>query len=219
MKLYTFHQSGSAYRVRIALNLKVIAYEPIFVRGGRGSEELRTPAYLKLNPQGVVPTLVDGECILTQSLPIIEYLEESYTGPPLLPTEPVLRARVRSLVQLVVSDIHPLGTARVLEYLEREIKLSPEQQRNWTQHWQMRGLHAMETLLEGSSATGPYCHGDQPTLADICLIPQVYTALRFGCDLSALPTVQRIYELCLRHPAFQQAAPDNQPDFPRPPSL
>lgn len=214
MKLYTFYQSGSAYRVRIALNLKGIDYEPIFIRGGRGSQELQAPAYLEVNPQGVVPTLVDDGRVLTQSMPIIEYLEEVCPTPPLLPVKAADRERARALAQLVVSDIHPLMTARVIDYLANELALSMEQQQGWLRHWNLRGLRALEALLAAHPETGRYCHGDEPTLADICLVPQVYTARRFGCDLSGLPTVQRIDDACARHPAFQRAAPENQPDAP-----
>lgn len=215
MKLYTFHQSGSAYRVRIALNLKGIDYEPIFIQGGRGSQELRSPAYLQVNPQGAVPALVDGGRVFTQSLPIIEYLDEICPVPPLLPAAPTERERVRALAQLVVSDIHPLITARVIDYLDSALRLPRERQQDWLRHWMLQGLHAFEILLAEHAETGLYCHGDEPTLADICLIPQVYTARRFACDLSGLPTIQRIYGHCLTHPAFHQAAPENQPDAPR----
>lgn len=215
MQLYTFHQSGSAYRVRIALNLKKIDYDPVCVQGGRGSAELRSVAYREINPQGVVPTLVDGGRIFTQSMAIIEYLEERCPAPPLLPAEAGAREHVRALAQLVVSDIHPLITARVMDYLDSVLQLRPAQQQDWLLHWNLRGLRAFEALLAGHSATGRYCHGDEPTLADVCLIPQVFTARRFGCDLSSLPTIQRIYDHCVAHPAFRRAAPENQPDAPR----
>lgn len=215
MKLYTFYQSGSAYRVRIALNLKGIDYEPIFVRGGQGSQELRLPAYLQTNPQGVVPTLDHDGRVFMQSLPIIEYLEEIYPAPPLLPIEVADRQRVRALAQLVVSDIHPLITARVIDYLESRIVLTRERQQDWLRHWNLSGLRTLEVLLAEDSRTGLYCHGDEPTLADVCLIPQVHTARRFNCDLSNLPTIERIYDCCLAHPAFRRAAPENQLDAQR----
>lgn len=216
MKLYTFHQSGSAYRVRIALNLKGIAYEPVFVRGGRGSQELRSATYLQVNPQGVVPVLIDGGRVFTQSMAIIEYLEEICPDPPVLPADPEGRARVRALAQLVVSDIHPLITARVIDYLDSELHLPHEQQQDWLSYWNLHGLKVLETLLASHPRTGLFCHGDKPTLADVCLVPQVYTALRFGCDLSSLPMIQRIYDSCLTHEAFRRAAPENQPDAPKP---
>jgi maleylpyruvate isomerase len=216
VKLYTFHQSGSAYRVRIALNLKRIDYEPIFVRGGPGSQELRSAGYLRVNPQGVVPALEHDGRILTQSTSIIEYLEEIVPTPSLLPGRPSDRARVRALAQLVVSDIHPLITARVTEFLAGELELPRERQQHWLRHWHLRGLRALETLLAGHPDTGRYCHGDQPTLADVCLVPQMYTARRMNCDLSGLPTIQRIDAECSTHPAFQRAAPEHQADAPTP---
>lgn len=212
MKLFTFWQSGSCYWVRIALNLKNIAHEPIFVRGGRGSQDLRAPEYLKLNPQGVIPTLVDGDRILTQSMAILEYLEEAYPQPPLLPGDLAARARVRALAQTVVSDIHPLITARVIEHLEGTLGLDEGRRTAWLRHWNARGLGAVEKLLSDDARTGSYCHGERPTLADACLIPHVFTALRFGCDLAPFATINRIYAHCLNHPAFQRAAPANQPD-------
>ena len=214
MKLYTFYQSGSAYRVRIALNLKGVDYEPVFVRGGQGSEELRSPAYRAVNPQGVVPTLVDGGRVLMQSLPIIEYLEEICPTPPLLPVHPADRQRVRALAQLAVSDIQPLIASRVIDYLASEVLLPRERQQAWLRHWNLSGLCTLELLLADDLRTGLYCHGDVPTLADVCLIPQVFTARRFGCDLSTFPTIVRIYDHCMAHPAFDRAAPPNQPDAP-----
>lgn len=215
MKLFTFWQSGSCYRVRIALNLKNIAYEPVFVRGGRGSQDLRAPEYLKLNPQGVIPTLVDGDRALTQSMAILEYLEEAYPQPPLLPDDLAARARVRALAQTVVSDIHPLITARVIEHLEGTLGLDEDRRMAWLRHWNERGLRAIEKLLSDDTRTGSYCHGERPTLADACLIPHVFTAMRFGCDLMPFATIDRIYAHCLNHPAFQRAAPANQPDAPK----
>lgn len=212
MKLYTFFQSGSAYRVRIALNLKHIDYEPIFVRGGQGSQELRSPPYLQVNPQGVVPTLEHEGRLFAQSLPIMEYLEERFPTPSILPVAASDRERVRALAQLVVSDIHPLATARVIGYMERELALTSEQQQAWLRHWNLSGLRTFEVLLAHDSRTGTCCHGDEPTLADICLIPQVRMARRLGCDLSDLPTIERIDNHCHAHPAFQRAAPENQPD-------
>ncbi|GAC1355869.1 MAG: maleylacetoacetate isomerase [Variovorax sp.] len=212
MKLYTFHQSGSAQRVRIALNFKGIAYEPVFVRGGRGSSELRAPAYLQVNPQGVVPALVDGGRVFTQSLPIIEYLDEVYPAPPLLPAAAGERQRVRALAQLVASDIHPLITARVIDYLDTEFATPPYHQQRWLRHWIVQGLNTLEALVAQHPETGRCCHGNEPTLADICLVPQIQTAQRFACDLSNLPTLLRIHAHCSELLAFRNAAPENQPD-------
>lgn len=162
-----------------------------------------------------MPALIDGGRVLTQSLPIIEYLDEVCPIPPVLPAAPAERARVRALAQLVASDIHPLVTVRVIDYLDSKLLLPSEQQQDWLRHWILHGLRAFETLLAGHPETGLYCHGDAPTLADICLIPQMHTARRFACDLTNLPTIERICNQCLAHPAFSLAAPENQPDAPR----
>lgn len=143
-----------------------------------------------------------------------EYLEEVVPLPSLLPATPAGRARVRALAQLVTSDIHPLMTARVVDYLDRELSLQQERQQQWLQYWLLQGLRTLETSLAGNPETGLYCHGDEPTLADVCLVPQIHTARRFACGLSGLPTIERIFEHCMRHPAFRLAAPDNQPDAP-----
>ena len=211
-ELYAFWRTSATYRVRVALNLKGIAYESIFVRGGRGSTELRSPAYLQVNPQGVVPALVDGGRVFTQSLPIIEYLDEIYPAPRLLPAETGERQRVRALAQLVASDIHPLVTARVIDYLDGELVTPPDHQQRWLRHWIVQGLNTLEALVALHPETGRCCHGDEPTLADICLVPQIYTAQRFACDLSNLPTLLRIHAHCSQLQAFREAAPENQPD-------
>ncbi|GAC1424732.1 MAG: maleylacetoacetate isomerase [Burkholderiaceae bacterium] len=216
MKLYTFYQSGSAHRVRIALALKDVEYEPVYVQGGRGSQELRSPAFRQINPQGAVPVLVDGGCVLTQSIPIIEYLDETHPLPPLLPVTAPERARVRALAQLVASDIQPLIAARVLEYARQELLLPSERQQDWVKHWILHGLKSFESLVAGHPETGTCCHGNRPTLADVCLIPQIGTARRFACDLSSLPTITRIHDHCMMLTAFRLAAPENQPDAQRP---
>lgn len=214
LKLFTFWQSGSSFRVRIALNLKGLAYEPIFVRGGRGSTDLRSPEYLALNPQGVIPTLVDRGRVFTQSSAIIEYLEETYPDPPLLPGSAADRAWVRSLAQIIVSDTHPLITARVIDHLSDPLKLDHNAQKTWVCFWIERGLRAFEESLKAGKHSGGYCYGTTPTIADVCLVPQVYTAMRYGCDFSYLPIVEDTYRYCLEQPAFQRAAPENQPDSP-----
>lgn len=214
MKLHTFHQSGSAYRVRIALNLKGLSYEPVFVRGGRGSVELKSTEFLKINPLGAVPVLEDGALVMSQSVAIMEYLEDQYPMPSLLPTSAAARHRVRLLVQVITSDTHPLATARVIDFMEQRLGIQEQQSQIWTRHWILSGLSAFESLLSRSIDTGKFCHGDQPTMADACLIPQVFTALRFGCDLSGLPNILRINERCLAHPSFLAAAPERQPDAP-----
>ncbi|MEW5707342.1 MAG: maleylacetoacetate isomerase [Pseudomonadota bacterium] len=210
LQLYTYHRSSAAYRVRIALHLKGIEYQPRFVHLVRG--EQHHPEHRALNPQGFVPVLVDGERVLTQSLAIMEYLEERHPQPPLLPADPWGRARVRALAQAIACDIHPLNNRRVLVYLEASLGLGEEARRRWVCHWIAEGLSALEALLSKDAATGPYCHGDRPTLADACLVPQLYNARRFGCDLAPYPTLQAIAGRCEVLPAFQAAAPERQPD-------
>ena len=215
LQLYTFYQSGSAYRVRIALNLKDLAYEPIFIKGGRNSPELRSEEFRRLNPQGALPALIHNGRAYTQSAAIIEYLDEVYPETSLLPVSPAHRQRVRALAQVVTSDIHPLTTARILDYIDSTLQLRHDQQQEWQRHWISTGLSAMEEMLATDPNTGEYCHGDRPSLADVCLIPQLYTARRFGVDLSGLPTILHIEAQCRRHQAFQWAAPENQPDAPQ----
>ncbi|NIR31347.1 MAG: maleylacetoacetate isomerase [Gammaproteobacteria bacterium] len=210
MKLYTFFRSSAAYRVRIALNLKHLDWEHAGVHLRRG--EQRRPEYGALNPQGLVPTLLDDEHVLTQSLAICEYLEERYAEPPLLPQSPVERARVRALAYVVACEIHPLNNLRVLNYLTDTLGVDETQKLAWYRHWVALGLEALEKMLAGDARTGRYCHGDTPTLADVCLVPQVANAVRFECDLAPYPTVRRINEACLELPEFDGARPENQPD-------
>jgi maleylacetoacetate isomerase len=210
LELYTYYRSSAAYRVRIALHLKGLAYQPRFVHLLRGEQQ--RPEHRALNPQGFVPVLVDGGRVLTQSLAIMEYLEERYPQPPLLPPDPWGRARVRALAQAIACDIHPLNNRRVLVYLEQSLGLGEDIRRRWVCHWIAEGLSALEVLLSQDAATGPYCHGDRPTLADACLVPQLYNARRFGCDLAPYPTLQAIAGRCEALPAFRAAAPERQPD-------
>ncbi|HTJ99707.1 MAG TPA: maleylacetoacetate isomerase [Bordetella sp.] len=212
MQLYSYFRSSAAYRVRIALNIKGLPYDyaPIHLLKD-GGQQLK-PDYTRLNPQALVPTLVDGSTVLTQSMAIIEYLEEIHPAPPLLPSTPVARARVRALAQGIACDIHPLNNLRVLRYLKRDLNLSDEARDAWYRHWVETGLLALERMLADSPDTGIYCHGDTPTLADACLIPQVFNARRLDCDLSATPVIERIDAACRALPAFAQAAPENQPD-------
>jgi maleylacetoacetate isomerase len=212
LTLYTYFRSSAAYRVRITLNLKGVAYQPEFIHLLRGGGEQRQPAYLKLNPQGLVPTLVDGEEVITQSLAIIAYLDEVYPQSPLLPTDLKARAYVRSLAQTVACDIHPLNNLRVRQYLGEHLGCSDADWQNWYDHWIQEGFKAFEAALTSHPSTGQCCYGDSPTLADICLIPQVFNALRFNCDLSPYPLLQRIYRYCLSLEAFWQAAPERQAD-------
>ena len=212
MKLFTFFLSGSSYRARIALNLKGIDYEPCFLVVAKGSEDLADPEYRKLNPQGVIPTLVDGDTVLNQSMAIIEYLEETRPDPPLLPADPAGRARVRAIAGTIACDTHPLITLRVIAYLDDILELPADDKRAWLQFWNARGLGAVETMLADGKGTGKYCHGDTPTMADALLIPQVSTAQRFGIDTTRFPEVTRVYEHCMAEDAFRKAAPENQPD-------
>lgn len=210
MKLYGYFRSSAAYRVRIALNLKGIAVEHAFVHLRRKDQE--KPDYAAINPQKFVPTLVDGEHTLLQSLAIIEYLEETHPAPPLLPADPAGRARVRALAQAIACDIHPLNNLRVLRHLGSALGLDEAARNRWYHHWIAEGFAALEAMLAGHPATGRLCHGDEPTLADLCLVPQVYNAERFDCDLAPYPVIRRIAEAARAIPAFAEAAPENQPD-------
>lgn len=210
MLLYGYFRSSAAYRVRIALNLKGLAYDNHFIHLQKNDQ--LSEDYARLNPQKQVPALVDDGTMLTQSLAIIEYLDETHPDPALLPADPAERARVRALALAIACDIHPLNNLRVLRYLVKEMGLPEEKKNQWYQHWIENGFQAVEKMLAGSPATGRFCHGDSPTIADICLVPQVANARRFDCDLSAFPTVVRIDAECRRLEAFATAAPDKQPD-------
>ncbi len=209
MRLYGYFRSSAAFRVRIALNLKGLAYEPRFVHLARG--EHRQAEYGSLNPQGLVPALEDGGKLLTQSLAIIEYLEEKHPSPPLLPKDLLGRARVRSLALLVACEIHPLNNLRALQYLVNELGHSEQDRDRWYQHWIHDGMAKLEGDLAGNRR-GRFCHGDTPTMADCCLVPQVFNAQRYKCDLSHAPTVMEIFDECMKLDAFQRAQPSRQPD-------
>lgn len=212
MKLYGYWRSSAAWRVRIALGLKGLACETVPVHLLRDGGEQRQPAFLGLNPQGLVPALEDEGRVLTQSLAIIEYLEETHPAPPLLPADPAGRARVRSLAQLVACDIHPLNNLRVLEYLRDGLGHDEATRTAWVRHWVAAGLTAFEARLASESQAGEFCHGDRPGLADCCLVPQLYNARRFGCPLDAYPTLLRVEAACNGQEAFRRAAPEQQPD-------
>ena len=210
-KLYGYFRSSAAYRVRIALNLKGLDYAQVPVNLVKG--EQRDEANLARNPQGLVPILETDEGVqLSQSLAICEYLEERHPEPALLPADPEGRARVRSLAQIVACEMHPLNNLKVLKYLVHELKLDEEAKLAWYRHWIAEGFAALEARLAGEAATGDFCHGDTPTLADLCLVPQVFNAERFECDLSAYPTIQRITANCRALDAFHRASPGEQPD-------
>ena len=212
IELYGYWRSSAAYRVRIALNLKGldVRHRPVNLRTG----EHRDAAYRKLNPQGRVTVLIDGGKVFTQSIAILEYLEERYPETPLLPRDPAERARVRALVQLVASDMHPVNNLSVLQYLVKELGASDEQKLAWYRHWIAEGFAALETMLADDARTGRYCHGDTPGMADLCLVPQVYNARRFECDLTPYPAIVRIDAACAELEDFKKAAPEAQPDAP-----
>ncbi|TCI11471.1 maleylacetoacetate isomerase [Dyella soli] len=214
MVLYGYWRSSAAYRVRIALNLKGLAYESRPVHLVRDGGEQHAPDYQALNPQELVPCLVDNGQVFTQSMAIIEYLEETRPEPALLPADPVGRARVRTLAQAVSCDIHPLANLRVLQHLVTQFEADDAAKGVWSRHWITLGLQALESMLAGNVATGRFCHGDTPTMADACLIPQVYNAVRWKLPLDDYPTIRRINEACLALEAFQQAVPEAQPDAP-----
>jgi maleylpyruvate isomerase len=212
MKLYTYFRSSAAYRVRIALNLKGLSYDAVPVHLLRDGGEQLAPAYREVNPAGLVPALVDNGIALTQSLAIIEYLEEVHPMAPLLPQDAVGRARVRALAQTIACDTHPLMNLRVLKHLKGPMGLSEEQKMDWYFHWMGEGMKALEAHLERDGDTGRFCYGDTPTIADCCLVPQVYNAQRFDIDLAPYPNVARIAANCADLPAFKAAHPSAQPD-------
>lgn len=214
--LYGYWRSSAAYRVRIALNLKGLDYETRPVHLVRDGGEQHTADYHTLNPQELVPCLLDGDRAITQSLAIMEYLDEMHPEleTALLPVDARGRARVRALAQVVACDIHPLGNLRVLQQLEAEFGASEEQRAAWSRHWIGAGFQAIETMLGDNVATGRYCHGEAPSMADVCLVPQVYNALRWKLPLDDYPTIMRIYQSCNELEAFRRAAPEAQPDAP-----
>jgi maleylpyruvate isomerase len=212
MKMYTYFRSSAAYRVRIALNLKELAYEALPVHLLRNGGEQLTDAYRAVNPAMLLPTLEDDGNVIGQSLAIIEYLEETRPQTPLLPSDAAGRARVRALALTVAADTHPLGNLRVLKYLKGEMAVSEEVKLEWQQHWLRTGMATLEAYLASDTHTDRFCHGDTPTLADCCLVPQVFSAQRFGVDLAPYPTIMRIHANCAALPAFQQAHPSQQPD-------
>jgi maleylacetoacetate isomerase len=198
--------------VRCALNLKGMNWEAVPVHLVRDGGEQNQPAYRARSPLGTVPALETGAGVITQSLAIIEYLDDTQPQPPLLPASAEGRARVRAIAQTIACDIHPVNNLRVLQYLGRYFGASQEQKDAWYRHWVNEGLAAVEKLLAGHPATGTFCHGEMPTMADCCLVPQVFNARRFNCPLDALPTIRRIVDACEQLPAFQNAAPASQPD-------
>ncbi|AIO34827.1 maleylacetoacetate isomerase [Burkholderia cenocepacia] len=211
MQLHSFFNSSTSYRVRIALSLKEIEYEtlPVNIRVG----EHRAADYVtNVNPSASVPALIDDEFKLGQSLAIIDYLDQKFPEPRLIPLEPTLRARVLEFAALISCDIHPINNLRVLRYLETELGVTPQQKSAWYQHWIAQGMAGVERMLERGDQ-GPWCFGAQPTLADVCLVPQMSNALRMECDLHLYPRSVAVYEHASKHPAFDAAQPRRQPDY------
>lgn len=216
IKLYSYWRSSAAYRVRIALNLKQLPHEIIPVHLVNLGGEQHAKEYRELNPLGTVPTLLDGERVFRQSMAIIEYLDEAYPETfALLPSTARERARVRALAQTVACDIHPLNNLRVMQFLERDFSTPAVERDRWTRHWIAEGFAAIEVMLHDNSSTGLCCDGDTPTLADVCLVPQIYNARRFDVDMTLYPAIARIEEHCQSLPAFDAARPENQPDAPK----
>ncbi len=208
MKLYEGIRSSASFRVRIALNLKGVTYESqvLDLRAG----DHRGEGFAHITPQRAVPALTDGERTLVQSMAIIEYLEETRPAPPLFPRSPPERARVRAMAQLVACEMHPLNNLRVLDYLERELGLSGQARDRWYGHWVREGFRALEPML-GDPETGQFSHGNSPTVADLFLVPQVVNAQRFKVDLANFPRIVRIFDRCMKLPAFERAHPANHP--------
>jgi maleylacetoacetate isomerase len=212
LTLYSYWRSSASYRVRMALNLKGLDYDIRPIHLVRDGGQQHSADYAALNPQELVPTLVHGELVLSQSLAMLEYLDELQPAPALLPADAGGRARVRAIAQTIACEIHPLNNLRVLKYLVNEVGASESMKMAWYEYWTTSGLGAVERLLANHPQTGDFCHGDRPGLADCCLLPQVYNARRFDCNLSGLDEIQRICRNLEELPAIRQAAPENQPD-------
>jgi maleylpyruvate isomerase len=212
MKLYTYFRSSAAYRVRIALNLKGLQYEAIPVHLLRNGGEQLQEQYRAINPSGLVPAFQDDYITLTQSMAILEYLDDEYPQVPIMPEDAAGRARVRELAQIIACDIHPVNNLRVLRYLVHELGVSEEKKTEWYRHWLVNGLEVLEKHLARDPSAGPLCHGHTPTIADCCLVPQVFNAQRYGIDVSVYPNIARINAQCVALPAFVVAHPSNQPD-------
>jgi maleylacetoacetate isomerase len=209
MKLYNYFRSSASYRVRIALALKGLDYDYASVHLPKN--EQFNESYAAVSASRLVPTLVDGENVLTQSLAIVEYLDETHPEPPLMPRDAAGRARVRALAYDIACEIHPLNNLRVLRYLTRDLKVSEDDKNRWYRHWVETGLETLERQLN-DPRSGRFCHGDAPTLADVCLVPQIFNAQRFDCRLDHAPTVMRVFEACMALPAFEGTQPSKCPD-------
>lgn len=212
MKLYDYFRSSAAYRVRIGLNLKGLDYESVPVHLLRDGGEQLTAEYRAINPSALIPALQNDGVILTQSLAILEYLDEVHPFMPLLPKDALGRARVRALALAIACDIHPINNLRVLRYLVKQAGFTEEAKNTWYVHWMQEGFAALEVQLAASPDTGRFCHGDLPTIADIVLVPQVFNAMRFKLDMGLYPTIARIDQACRALPAFEAAHPSKQSD-------
>ncbi len=215
MKLYTYFRSSAAFRVRIALNIKGLAHESVPIDLRAGEHQHTKPAYLALNPQGLVPALEDHGMTLCQSLAILEYLEEAHPQPPLLPQAPIARGQVRSMALAVACDIHPLNNLRVLNYLRSPLSANEDAVKAWYRHWIASGFVGLEEQARRLSGDGRHTFGSSVTLADLCLVPQMYNAVRFKCDLEPYPTLRAINTFLSTQPAFANAMPEMQPDATR----
>ncbi len=210
MKLFNYFRSSASFRVRIALALKGLPYDYEAIHLAKGQQ--KEPKYAGVSASGLVPTLqLDDGRLLSQSMAIIEYLDEVQPQPPLMPRDPFQRAQVRALAQVIACEIHPLNNLRVLKYLVRDLQVEEEAKNTWYRHWVRTGLEAYEAEL-ARLPEGTYSFGDQPTLADCCLVPQIFNGQRFNADFSGLPRTMAAFDACMKHPAFQQAQPSNCPD-------
>ena len=212
LKLYSYWRSTAAYRVRIALNLKRLSYQTIPVYLVKDGGEQHQPEYREKNPQGLVPLLEDNGKLLSQSMAICEYLDETHEGPKLLPSEPFLRAQVRSVCQAIACDIHPVNNLRILKYLKGELSVSDDAKDQWYHHWIHEGFKALESQLGKQVSAISFAFGNEPTLADAFIVAQMYNARRFDVDLSAYPRLVAIEQHCLTLDAFKDAQPESQPD-------
>lgn len=213
MQLYTFWRSQAAYRVRIALHLKGLEYERHTINLLKG--EQFSDSYRKINPESVVPTLIDGDTKLVQSLAILEYLEETHPSPPILPTGAADRAHARALGQIVAMEAHTLLVPRIRKYLEQELGLDAEKRMKWIRHWNDVASRALEAMLASDPRTGKFCVGDTPTIADVCMVPHIAsTVMLYDNDISQYPTIKRIYDTCMALDAFTETHPLKQPDAP-----
>ncbi|MEC3765995.1 MULTISPECIES: maleylacetoacetate isomerase [Cupriavidus] len=212
LKLYSYFRSSASFRVRIALELKGLSYDYVPVHLLKEGGQQLKPEFRAVNPDGLVPALADGEHVLQQSLAIVEYLDEVHPEPKLLPGTALDRAYVRGLAQEIACEIHPLNNLRVLKYLKHTVGVADEVKDAWYRHWIELGFASLQANLERSGKAGRFCFGDTPTLADLCLVPQVFNAQRFNIDVARYPAIAKIYEACMALPAFQKAEPKSQPD-------